>query len=46
MLAILAIFYLINFVNVSMQAKEIKYGDFYRLLKENSLCKTLSTLPK
>lgn len=32
---ILGIFYLINFVNVSLPTKEIKYGDFYRILKEN-----------
>ena len=35
MLIILALFYVLNFVNVTMPAKEIKYGDFYRLLKEN-----------
>lgn len=35
LLIILGIFYLLNFVNVSLPTKEIKYGDFYRLLKEN-----------
>ncbi|MDO8748342.1 MAG: ATP-dependent zinc metalloprotease FtsH [Candidatus Omnitrophota bacterium] len=35
MLIILALFYVINFVNIAAPTKEIKYGDFYRLLKEN-----------
>ena len=46
MLIILALFYVLNFVNVTMPAKEIKYGDFYRLLKENPLPETSFTRPK
>lgn len=35
LLIILGIFYLINFLSVSLPVKELKYGDFYRRLKEN-----------
>ncbi len=34
-LLIMGIFYLLNFVNVTLPMKEIKYGEFYRMLKEN-----------
>ncbi|HLD40763.1 MAG TPA: AAA family ATPase, partial [Candidatus Omnitrophota bacterium] len=34
-LLIMGIFYLLNFVNVTLPMKEIKYGDFYRMVKEN-----------
>mgnify|MGYP001568002245 FL=1 len=34
-LLVMGIFYLLNFVNVTLPMKEIKYGDFYRMLKEN-----------
>ena len=35
LLVILGIFYLLNYVNVSLPVKEIKYGDFYRMVKDN-----------
>lgn len=35
LLIIIGIFYFLNYVSVSLPIKEIKYGDFYRLAKEN-----------
>lgn len=35
LLVIMGFFYLLNFIGVSSPVKEIKYGDFYRLVKEN-----------
>lgn len=35
LLIFIGVIYFLNFVNVTLPIKEIKYGDFYRLLKEN-----------
>ena len=37
LLIIIGALYVLNFVNVSLPVKEMKYGDFYRVLKENPL---------
>ena len=46
LLIIIGIFYLINFVSVSLPVKEIKYGDFYRLLKENPVSGSITQVAK
>lgn len=35
LLIFIGVLYFLNFVNVTLPIKEIKYGDFYRLLKDN-----------